>query len=535
MPAVSKLEISLECNGLKNKDILSKSDPVVYLYERRAGHRGESSWTRLGSTEVVKNNLNPKFSTAIQVDYFFEERQELLFKVLDVDGPIQRDGEYKGDFLGTYNCFVSDIVLAKGRTVTGQLQKDGKPYKGTIKITFEEVAELRQDYVFHWRGVKLANRDGWFSKSDPFITLSKKAENGQWVQVHKTEVIRNNLNPVWKPFKISSSRLCQGDVYRPIRLECNDWDSDDKYDEIGYIETNVSELCNPNQVIRLKHPKGKNKSVGTIEHISPPQVVDKPSFTAYLQGGLEISVAVAIDFTASNGDPSHPQSLHHRPPIPNYLNSYEQAIWSVGNILAPYDADQQFAVFGYGAALPPSKVTSHCFNLSGNPVSPMVSGVEGILDAYRQALQSVQLSGPTLFQNVIDNAARLTQAEMKDGRQKYTILMIITDGEIMDMDQTIHAIVKASTLPMAIVIVGVGDTDFASMERLDDDEELLRSPLDGRSAAFDIVQFVEFRKYAGPAAGPRLAREVLMEVPEQVVQYFMSKGIAPNPPRPPGR
>ena len=36
------------------------------------------------------------------------------------------------------------------------------------------------------------------------------------------------------------------------------------------------------------------------------------------------------------------------------------------------------------------------------------------------------------------------------GKQKFTVLMIITDGAIMDMDQTIHAIVKASALPMAI-------------------------------------------------------------------------------------
>ena len=28
-PAVSKLEVSIECKGLKNKDILSKSDPCV--------------------------------------------------------------------------------------------------------------------------------------------------------------------------------------------------------------------------------------------------------------------------------------------------------------------------------------------------------------------------------------------------------------------------------------------------------------------------------------------------------------------------
>ena len=32
--------------------------------------------------------------------------------------------------------------------------------------------------------------------------------------VHKTEVVRNNLNPTWKPFTISVQALCNGDYDR---------------------------------------------------------------------------------------------------------------------------------------------------------------------------------------------------------------------------------------------------------------------------------------------------------------------------------
>ena len=41
------------------------------------------------------------------------------------------------------------------------------------------------------------------------------------------------------------------------------------------------------------------------------KVIDKPTFLQYLQTGWGISLAVAIDFTGSNGDPSYPNSLHH--------------------------------------------------------------------------------------------------------------------------------------------------------------------------------------------------------------------------------
>lgn len=44
--------------------------------------------------------------------------------------------------------------------------------------------------------------------------------------------------------------------------------------------------------------------------------------------------------------------------------------------------------------------------------------------------------------------------------QKYNILLILTDGTIMDEQETIDQIVAASGLPLSIIIVGVGEDDF---------------------------------------------------------------------------
>jgi len=43
--------------------------------------------------------------------------------------------------------------------------------------------------------------------------------------------------------------------------------------------------------------------------------------------------------------------------------------------------------------------------------------------------------------------------------------MILTDGCIHDMQQTIDLLVEASHLPMSIVIVGVGDENFNKMKQ----------------------------------------------------------------------
>ena len=71
---------------------------------------------------------------------------------------------------------------------------------------------------------------------------------------------------------------------------------------------------------------------------------------------------------------------------------------------------------------------------------------------------------------------------------------MLTDGVLTDMNDTRSAIVRASFLPMSLIIVGVGNADFADMDMLDADNDILRDPA-GRPAARDIVQFVPFREF----------------------------------------
>ena len=102
-------------------------------------------------------------------------------------------------------------------------------------------------------------------------------------------------------------------------------------------------------------------------------------------------------------------------------------------------------------------------------------------------------------------------------QQMYTILLILTDGEIMDMNETITSIVNCSGLPMSIIIVGVGNANFSSMEALDCDSGVL-TDIRGKRAVRDIVQFVPFNKFGGnPVA---LAAEVLKEVPKQLTEFM---------------
>jgi len=267
--------------------------------------------------------------------------------------------------------------------------------------------------------------------------------------------------------------------------------------------------------------------VGEIELASLSSETEV-TFLDYIRNGTEMHFAVAIDFTASNGEVSDPDSLHFIDATPNHYNSYEIALMAIGKIIEQYDTREMFPGFGFGAKIPPTGQVSHQFPLNRNPAYPYCKGISELLSAYRQTLHSVTLYGPTNFAPVINSTAAI--ASQYQDSKNYFVLLIITDGIICDMHHTKMAIVKASCLPMSIIIVGVGNADFSAMNELDSDSVTLS--VDGKKAIRDIVQFVPLNRFLSKDGSWkqsqfRLAKEVLYEIPDQIVSYMTLKGFKP--------
>jgi len=373
----------------------------------------------------------------------------------------------------------------------------------------------------------LDRKDWWgLGSSDPFLTILRAGEYGHWSVVHRTEVKKGNLNPVWKPMELSLSSLCNTDHHRPLKLRVEDWNKMGNHALIGETETSVASLLQLGSgvSIALINPKkkAKKRSYKDSGHlmISSCKLETRPTFLDYVQGGMELSFTVAIDFTASNGDPTKPDSLHYNDPS-GKPNQYLTAIRAVGDIIQDYDTDKLFPALGFGARLPPDGRVSHEFFLNMDSTNPYCQGVDGVISAYYQALNSVQLYGPTNFSPVINHVARVATT-FKNNPDNFQVLLIITDGIICDMEATKAAIVRASELPMSIIIIGVGSEDFQAMDELDSDDKLLQSG--SHTAKRDIVQFVELNRFVDPRRGvwdkELLAREVLAELPEQIVGFM---------------
>ena len=246
------------------------------------------------------------------------------------------------------------------------------------------------------------------------------------------------------------------------------------------------------------------------------------TFIDYIRGGININLDIAIDYTASNENPNNPNSLHYC--LGDMPNDYENAILSCGSIVGYYDKDQIFPVFGFGGIPPGKNKVSHCFNINFEE-SPDIQLIDNVIRVYKESLNKVTLSGPTFFAPIIEKVMSEIKKNLNECPQEnhYEILMILTDGLINDMQETTKLLVDCASLPLSVIIIGIGDADFSMMVTLDGDDIPL-TDCDGRVTERDLVQFVEYEKFKKKGNITELNEEVLKEIPRQIEEYYANFG-----------
>ncbi|CAN4086556.1 unnamed protein product [Withania somnifera] len=532
----TQIELSLSASSLRDRDVLSKSDPMAVLYSKEK----DGSLKELSRTEVVLNSLNPKWITKYTMAYYFETVQNLVFRVYDIDTQFHNQDVKmlkleEQDFLGEASCTLAQIVTKSDGSLTVDLvcgeQSSGQAHAqkfGKLTVFAEERVSSKTTVELRLRCSELELKD-LFSKSDPFLVVSKSTESGIVVPICKTEVMRNDHSPNWKPVFLNIQQI--GSKENPLIIECYDFNSNGNHSLIGKIQKSLLDLENLHSAGNAVNlfmptamgPKQENKVLKSQLFVESYSEKIQYTFLDYLASGYELNFMVAIDFTASNGNPRLPDSLHYIDPS-GRPNAYQRAILDVGEVLQFYDSDKRFPAWGFGAR-PIDGPVSHCFNLNGSSTYCEVEGIQGIMMAYTSALHNVSLAGPTLFGPVITSAAHIASQSLTNNERKYFVLLIITDGVITDLQETKDALVQAADLPLSILIVGVGGADFKEMEILDADKGERLESTTGRVAVRDIVQFVPLRDVQNDVS---VVQSLLAELPSQLLEYMRFRKIHPT-------
>ena len=428
---------------------------------------------------------NAFLKTSILIQYYFEREQPILVNVVR-----SKEGNAPSNFniQTTLGC----VMGSRKNTLIKPIPEGAGE---NLVMTAEKIQQGEEllDLGFEVQSNTSVN---W---SEPKNKLVFKLSSGP-NPVYQSECLSDGAK--FNRVKIPAGLLAKGINF--AFYDC-------KNNIVANIQTNIQELIN-RKIINVKMSKNR---IFTLT--SNSRITQNFTFVDYLKAGVQIGLSVAIDFTGSNGNPNDVKSLHFingQEP-----NQYERAIYACGNILAYYDYDQMFPCYGFGAKI--NNQPTPIFNLNFQP-DPNINLIPNIIQEYHKSLGIVKLWGPTNFGPILQATNNMIKSE--NNKLKYNILMILTDGMIDDVDNTINELVAGSFLPLSVIIIGVGGADFTNMNVLDADENPLISS-QGVRAARDIVQFVPFLRYERDPQ--RLAEEVLAEIPRQILQYYEMNNLDP--------
>ena len=493
---------------IKNVDETNEYKVELISYQDSDRRFSKSAgFTENKAKNLVDNTIT--FEKFFAIPYCFEKQQLLDFKV------------YNNAIYGTFETIqtsLGSIMGSRGQTLKKKLSNGsdiyiiGSEVKKSNKLVNFEI-NLKGNLVGMGLKYSITNLG---TGNKPCQTKLYDSETNV---ISKNSYIKNNMN-------FSQCKI-------PVMF----------LSPTGKVNENIVSI----EISDIVHKRVLGEFKGAISRLLVPDAIEltllnglkafikctvesHPTFISYLRSDMNINLTIGIDFTGSNGHYKDKPSYHY---LDGGMNNYEKAIRSCGDIVAHYDNHQLFPVFGFGFCFIDSnlnnfegKYTDFNYPINCNTENPKIQYIDGVLKEYRKFITKIHLSGPTYFSPMINDLNYEVKKELSEGKiMNYHILMILTDGQIDDMEETKDALVEASFLPVSVIIIGIGDGNFGNMDILDADENPLYDK-NRRKADRDLVQFVPFNKFKDNPQ--KLAEEVLEEIPRQVVEYYQHQKIEPK-------
>ena len=130
-----KLTLTFSCSNLEIKGRKSGRGTCCVLWKLK-GKDGEEKTKvgRLGMTEVIHDNRNPRFSSPIEVDFFFEEAHQCRVEVLHIDDANRIDNATKEDLVGSVDLTLHQIITKRQQAFEAALENADIASPGAISI-----------------------------------------------------------------------------------------------------------------------------------------------------------------------------------------------------------------------------------------------------------------------------------------------------------------------------------------------------------------------------------------------------------------
>lgn len=531
-----ELGLGFECRGLGEGGLV-----YLVVYSAVWEEDGDDGLVEIARTEA-RSGPHPQFLTPVSTQYVFHLRQELVVKLVAVE-----NGGQDNVVLGCTAFKLAKLLGSEGQT----LALEFAPHPERICVVTCELPPNPDSYGAHWevqlempRGGRVsparmnARQLGWFPAMFAvwlacMATLHQRqlVTHWQFAAVCLSGMGACYMGSRWLVEaeigdQVDVAVLASGEPIARAPINSTLQLPFSTADPVCFQLTQGGELLGVSPALSLSADLDSfpitlpdHAAHSPIVTVKRCELVTQYPFVEYLRAGLEINLAVGIDFTSG--------PLHD----PSSAELVSETIQAFADHLLDYDSNKQIAMWGFAAKL--GRQTSPLFTINGNyEDKPHCQDLAGALAAYdtvfeRERLRVLPPGTLVRLAPVIRRTAALLRPNT------YTVLVLLTHGQVGDLEDTMNALCEAAKLPMSVVLVGFAHDstdDLSALEALDDEDDAVVDS-SGEPCCRSNCHFVPFGMFAGNAA--RVAREALCELPSQVSKHFANakpQPVAPTTP-----
>lgn len=483
----------------------------------------------VGETEAAANDSSPCYRRRIRIDLLAAGLQMLKIQVWDL-------GAGSRELLGEAVAELRAVVASQAG-VAAAVTKMGAP-NGHVLVSARQVVQDKSMFSISLGCLNVKNTE-MFGKTDPYVMLFRPYDShvtynshtdipdSLWCLIYKTEWVKSDLNPKFNPFCISSWNLSRGNPHVLIKVEIWDHSKIGRDKKVGTAYTTLARILSGADKF-INSFDLKNRFMGTV-CFGSFEVKQTLSMGEYLSLGISLRCFFAVNCSTS----MEVFNKSYVEGVPKTL--IESAVEAVSDALLSKQQPPKLGFLGFSALKDGCRTTSFSFNQNERNCS--VGSTAEALELYKKLYPTLEPAKPTKIEPVLERVRLMIKYQDRSKPKVYSLLVILTDGDIQDQQACVDRIVECSSEPMSIAIVGIGLSNFNKLEFLEsgvsqagaqkqDSHSKQQLPRQlsrlrdskGKEGCRSIVKFVYYQNYAGKPK--ELADAIFRELPTQMADYY---------------